>query len=40
MIYANSKKIPPKEWHHDPLMKNSKNQTVAMRLADNGIVPP
>ena len=32
--------IPPKEWQHDPNLKNNYNDTVAMILANNIIVPP
>lgn len=39
MWLANNKIISPKEYEHDPTLK-VKNQTVALILAKNGIVPP
>ena len=32
--------IPPKEWYHDPNIKNNYGDTVAMILAYKGIIPP
>ena len=32
--------IPPKEWEHDPAIKGRNGLTVAMVLAQNGIIPP
>ena len=31
--------IPPKEWYHNPEIKNSYNDTVAILLAGNKIIP-
>lgn len=33
MILAKKKIIPPKEWHHDPLLINRRGFTVALILA-------
>ena len=35
MYLANNKIIPPKEWIHDPNIKDEYNQTVADYLARN-----
>ena len=40
MFLANKGIIPPKEWHHDPLMKNYEGNTVAIILAKRRIIPP
>lgn len=32
--------IPPKEWEHDKLLKDSYGNTVAIYLSEKGIVPP
>ena len=32
--------IPPKEWLHDPALKDNYCKTVAMKLAWNEIIPP
>ncbi len=48
MLLANKGKIPPKEYEHDPtlfynIIDNNtiiKDGTIAMLLADNGIIPP
>lgn len=31
--------IPPDIWYHDTLLKNNYRETVALILADNGILP-
>ena len=36
----NEKKIPDKKYYHNPLIKNEYGWTVALLLADNGIIPP
>lgn len=40
MILAENYTIPPKEWHHDPLLKNNIERTVATILLNNYILPP
>ena len=40
MRLAFNKVIPPREWYHDPTLKESLGYTVAMYLADKGIIPP
>lgn len=40
MILANNGIIPPKQWHHDPLLKNSDKETVAKILINRKIMPP
>ena len=40
MIYAINNIIPPKEWKHNPTLKDKNNQTVAMHLIDRKIFPP
>ena len=40
MTLAFSKKIPPKEFHHDPTLRNKYGETISMILSDNGIIPP
>lgn len=40
MYLAHGGIIQPKEWHHDPKLKNKYNNTVAMRLAEKEIIPP
>jgi len=40
MILAYDKIIPPRYFEHDPNMTNINNETVAILLAKNGIVPP
>lgn len=40
MKLAYNKIIPPKEWYHDPCLIGYENNTVAMYLANNGIIPP
>ena len=32
--------VSAKRWLHDPLIKNKMNQTVAILLSFNGIIPP
>ena len=39
MILAFKKIIPPKEWHHDPLLRCN-NYTVATIFIRNNILPP
>lgn len=39
MILALQKIISPKEWEHDKLLTNNKNETVAEILSKNGIIP-
>lgn len=40
MKEANRKKIPSPQNYHDRYLTNKDNQTVAMILAKNGIIPP
>ena len=40
MILASKGIIPPKEWRHDPLLKDKNNNTVAIILSSKGIIPP
>ena len=40
MILANNGIIPPKEWYHNPLLKNEIKDTVALILIYNDILPP
>ena len=40
MLFADRDIIPPKEWNHDPLIKNVNGQTIALILAGSGIIPP
>ena len=40
MLLANKKIIPPKEWEHNPNLMSCSHYTVAMYLAENGIIPP
>ena len=39
-IADDCKMIPPKEWEHDPQIRTKSGWTVALNLADNGIIPP
>lgn len=32
--------MPPKEWLHNPLLKNYRGETVATILINNNILPP
>lgn len=32
--------IPPREWHHNPTLRDNHDWTVAMWLAYRGIIPP
>lgn len=40
MLLAYKGIIPPKEWNHDPNIKNKKNKTVADILKENHIPLP
>ncbi len=40
MYLADNGIIPPLEWQHDPEMKNTKGNTVAIKLAKHSIIPP
>ena len=40
MLLAKKGIIPPKEYYHDPNIKNNDGDTVAILLARNGIIPP
>ena len=40
MFFAYKGIIPPKEWYHDPNLRNINGYTVAMTLASKGIIPP
>ena len=40
MILAGYTTIPPKEWYHSPELQNNSGMTVAMRLANRGVIPP
>ena len=40
MLLADHGIISPKEWQHDPLMRDANDCTVAMILASAGIIPP
>ena len=40
MRLADNEILPPKEWQHDPNIKNNYGETVAMILASKGILPP
>ena len=40
MILAKHGIIPPKEWYHDPELRNKANWTVAMFLIKKNIIPP
>ena len=40
MLLAENGIIPPREWIHNPKLKDSFGWTVAMRLASSGIIPP
>ena len=40
MILADKGIIPPKEWLHDPILKNDFEDTVAMILSCEGVIPP
>jgi len=40
MLLAKNGIVPPKEWYHDPNIKNDWSETVAILLARNGILPP
>lgn len=40
MIYASKGIMPPKEWEHDPNLKDKNNNTVALLLAKTSIIPP
>lgn len=40
MLLAKSGRIPQRYWDHDPTIRNKRNDTVAMWLAGNGIIPP
>ena len=39
MILASKGIVPPIEWNHNPNLKNSYGNTVAMYLASQGIIP-
>ena len=40
MLLAENGIIPPKEWYHEPKLKNQFGNTVAMLLAWKGIASP
>lgn len=40
MILVDNNIIPPKEWYHDPLLKDINDNTVAIILSSEGIIPP
>ena len=40
MAYGEKGIIPPKQWHHDPLLKDNGGLTVALFLISNDISPP
>ena len=40
MILAIKGIVPPKEWNHDPLLKDRNDNTVAIILSSKGIIPP
>ena len=40
MLFALNRIIPPKEWYHDPFLRNKDGETVAIRLAFREIIPP
>ena len=40
MKLADWGKIPPKEWCHDPNLRDNDGRTVAMYFARMGIIPP
>ena len=39
MHMAYNRIIPPKEWYHDPLLRNDYGETVGLVLAFHGIIP-
>ena len=40
MTLAENEIIPPREWCHDPLLKNKDDKTVAIILLEKDILPP
>ena len=40
MILALNSIIPPKEWYHNPEIKDKDSNTVCYYLWDNGIIVP
>ena len=40
MFLSRNGMIPPKEWEHNPNIKNKYNDTVAILLAYKGKIPP
>ena len=40
MILAQKGIMPPKQWEHDPLLKDQNDNTVAIILSSKGIIPP
>ena len=39
MLLASNRIFPPKEYYHSPTLCGEYGETVAMILADNGIIP-
>lgn len=40
MLLVQNKRVPPKEWIHDPQIKDKFGKTVAMYFAMRGRIPP
>ena len=40
MELAENEILPPREWYHDPILKNYRCETVALILINNNILPP
>lgn len=40
MTLAFNGTIPPKEFYHDPELRDNKFETVSILLANKGVIPP